>query len=372
VIVLTILSTLETSFVETPSVIKDYDYTWIDHIVEAGILPGQKNKNIPDKMYYQMSAEGPAKNKQLLTMLWLLFNYFWVIEFIHYCSFSTFAGATASWYFADRVPKTGRKKRGSKVGELSKWPLLAASWRVFRYHMGTIAVTALIIALIKIIRVIVLYIESQCTNKENKLQKIVFCMIHCFLKCLQCCCDKINKNALIWTAVHGSNFCVSACSSFHLIFNNMIRTAALHGVTKIIYLMGEVSVALTCAAVTILYLGSMTPYTEIVSSPILPGLSAFIIGGIIAKAFFGIFDSLIDTIFLCFLMDEKMNKDSGGKMHASRGLLNLINHKEHKKNSEAMADKHNKKMKLRNKDIGKAHKEDQDDNNEQPVSGEGE
>lgn len=70
-----------------------------------------------------------------------------------------------------------------------------------RYHLGTVAIASLIIAVIEFIRWTVRFIEAKTKGKDgqqNRLQKCVFCMIYCCLRCLECCMDKINKNALIW------------------------------------------------------------------------------------------------------------------------------------------------------------------------------
>jgi len=125
----------------------------------------------------------------------------------------------------------GRRVRGKEQGQLN-WPLWSSIKRTLRYHLGTVAVTSLIIAVIKFVRFVVHYIEKKCKgNPPNKLQKAVFCMIHCCLWWLECCLDKVNKNALIWCAIYGDNFFSSACSSFALIWRNLARVAALHVVT---------------------------------------------------------------------------------------------------------------------------------------------
>ena len=33
---------------------------------------------------------------------------------------------------------------------------------------------------------------------QNRVQRCLFCVVQCCLYCLECCMDKINKNALIW------------------------------------------------------------------------------------------------------------------------------------------------------------------------------
>jgi solute carrier family 44 protein 1 (choline transporter-like protein)/choline transporter-like protein 2/4/5 len=53
--------------------------------------------------------------------------------------------------------------------------------RATRYHLGTIALVSLIIAIIQTIRLIVKYIEDKLSGPEpNQVQRALFC-------CIQCC-----------------------------------------------------------------------------------------------------------------------------------------------------------------------------------------
>ena len=68
---------------------------------------------------------------------------------------------------------------------------------LFRYHTGSIAFGALIIAIIQIIRVGLEYLDAKLKGRENAVAKF-------FLKCLKCCfwclekfMKMINKNAYI-------------------------------------------------------------------------------------------------------------------------------------------------------------------------------
>lgn len=344
---LTVGSTMTHSTQPTPDAIKNYDYTWLSYVVETGILPNRPNPNIPDQMHSLSPPEGKEKRIVEVKFFWMLFNLFWVQEFIYYACFLTFAGACASWYFARRYntgPHRGHKIRGKEPDQLSKWPLTLAGYRVIRFHLGTVAVTSMIIAIIKTLRAIALYIEQQVSGENpNKLQKAIFCLIHYCLACVECCCDKVNKNALIWCAIFGSPFCTSACSSFKFIMANLIRTAALEGVTKIIYAMGEFTVGIGCAAFTFLYLGYVPPYPDYITSPYIPTVLAFLIGFFVARVFFGIFDSIVDTIFLCFLIDSKENK--AGNMRASKGLQKLVG--KYKSSSDEKGKKHVERQQTR-------------------------
>lgn len=83
-------------------------------------------------------------------------------------------------------------------------------------------------------RMVVRYLERQTVGKPpNPVQKALFCVIKCFLRCLECCLDKINKYSLSWTAVYGDGFCISVCSSFALVWRNLFRVAAVNTVLSL-------------------------------------------------------------------------------------------------------------------------------------------
>jgi choline transporter-like protein 2/4/5 len=64
-------------------------------------------------------------------------------------------------------------------------------------------------------------------------------------------------------------------------------------------------------------------YSTQVSSIVLPVLLVMILAYYAASIFLSIFDAAVDTIFICFLLDEEKNGNSG-RMLASRNLQDII------------------------------------------------
>jgi choline transporter-like protein 2/4/5 len=264
----------------------------------------------------------PVNVNNRYVSIYHLFHMFWVTQFFFYFGYLVFSGAAADWYFTG-TDSHGHKRRGMGTAELSHFPVFSSFCRSFRYHQGTIAIASFIIAVVKTIRAIVLYLEHQTKGEPpNQLQKALFCLLHCYLKCVECCLDKINKYALVWTAVYGDGFCVAACSSFALVWRNLFRVAALHTVSTIIFIMGKLTVALMTAGVVCLTLMYHPTYKNTISSPLLPSLVCFGIAYVIAGLFYIVLDSIIDTIFLCFLIDSEVN--GKGEMMATPALQKLV------------------------------------------------
>lgn len=113
-----------------------------------------------------------------------VFHGIWTIQFLVYFGYFVISGAVCSWYFT-LSDESGARKFGGTDG-MSRAPVTASVLRTLRYHLGTIAFASLIIAVVKFIRATVKYIELKTrTNPPNYLQKAVFCLIQCCLKCIE-------------------------------------------------------------------------------------------------------------------------------------------------------------------------------------------
>ena len=67
----------------------------------------------------------------------------------------------------------------------------------------------------------------------------------------------------------------------------------------------------------------MDLYKNDVSSPVLTAALVFLLSYMVASIFMVVYETAVDTIFLCFLIDEEQNKS--GQMLASKTLLAIIN-----------------------------------------------
>jgi len=259
----------------------------------------------------------------------------WVTQIFIYFTFMVVAGAVADWYFTPR--ENGDKKRGMGEDELSRCAVTKSCWRSARYHLGSIIFAAAIIAIIQFIRAVVHYIERQLNPGDkapNPIQKFLFRCLDCMLWCLECCLDKLNRNALVWVQVYGDAFCPSVCGSFMLIWANLFRVAVITFFSGIVTLLGKILIPVFSTAIMAMVLHYHDDYEDI-TSVWYPLIIIFIISLCVAQVFMTVYDTTIDTIFLCFLIDEKHNKSTGAMM-ADPNLREIV--QKYEKQSTELAD----------------------------------
>eukprot|EP00457_Paulinella_chromatophora_P002888 gb/GEZN01002893.1/.p1 GENE.gb/GEZN01002893.1/~~gb/GEZN01002893.1/.p1 ORF type:complete len:720 (+),score=43.70 gb/GEZN01002893.1/:64-2223(+) len=295
----------------------DFEFKRLNNATLKGI-PNINNRyhgNYTDLIWNQKLQNAFAVN---------FFHLLWVVQFIIYFTYLVFAGAVAEWYFSVR-DSAGNKQRGESPNNLSHTPCKASFARTCRFHLGSVAFGSLIIATIQFLRACVHYVESKVKSQTNQFQKAVFCMLKCCLYCIQCCCDKISRNGFVWIAIWGDDFTTAACCAFKLVWANLVRIAALNLVGEYLLLMGKFMCSVATAGIgafLLEYQYGSAPAGRL-SSIMMPTFVCFVIGYMVVSFFMALFEVTIDTIFLCFLIDEKCNKGTGN-MFASESLQKLV------------------------------------------------
>lgn len=269
--------------------------------------------------FYKYGATSQGTYMQIYN----LFGFFWGLFFLEALDQMVLAGAFASWYWVldkKNVPKT---------------PLLSSFYRVFRFHLGTLAFGSLIIAIIRMIRVMIEYIEEKLKeyHQDNPLVKCCLCFCKCCFYCLEKFMKFLNRNAYIMTAVYGKNFCWSAKEAFMLLFRNIARVFVLDKVTDFLLLLGKlVIVGGVGIASFFIFSGKLevdqVPQLNYYFVPIIIiTLSTYFI----ADIFFGVYEMGVDTLFLCFLEDIERNDGSEEKpYYMSKDLKKILGYMEDK------------------------------------------
>jgi choline transporter-like protein 2/4/5 len=192
-----------------------------------------------------------------------------------------------------------------------------------RFHLGTVAFGALIIAIVQFIRLVVGYIQKKLEQAgESKVKKIIMCLVQCCLWCLEKCVKFISKNAYIYTALKGTSFCWSAFKSFFLILNNLAGFGITSLLTMLLLLMGKLAVVVVSCYFCYLWLNYDPVLSVKVASDILPVITTGLIAFFVSTAFFEIVGNTMDTVLLNYCVDLQ-RQDTGKVMAADDKLGNV-------------------------------------------------
>ena len=205
------------------------------------------------------------------------------------------------------------------------------------YHVGSVAFGSLLIAICKIVRFLITYIDrkikSATGNKCNGLIIFLTCCCKCCLWCLEKFLKFLNRNAYIMVAIYGKNFCSSAKDAMQLMISNPLRALVLNGVTDFVLFLGRL---LITAAIGVLgfYFFSKNLYIDpkyaYVFAPTLhyywvPLITVIIGTFFISKTFFTVYEMAVDTLFLCAMKDLDVHDGTWEKPYfMSVKLLKLL------------------------------------------------
>ncbi|XP_062332454.1 choline transporter-like protein 1 isoform X2 [Osmerus eperlanus] len=233
----------------------------------------------------------------------------WISEFILACQQMTVAGAVVTYYFT-------RDK-----GRLPVTPILSSVLRLVRYHLGTVAKGSFIITLVKIPRLLLMYIHNQLKGKENACARCMLKTCICCLWCLEKCLNYLNQNAYAATAINSTSFCTSARDAFVILVENALRVAAINAVGDFVLFLGKVLIVTSTAFAGVLLLNYQRDYAEWVLPLIIVCLFSFLV----AHCFLSIFEIVVDVLFLCFAIDTKYNDGTPGReFYMDKALMEFV------------------------------------------------
>jgi len=232
---------------------------------------------------------------------------YWIVQFLLAVEEFLVASCVTIWYLHEQ------KYPGSELGESFK--------RLFRYHLGSIALGSLIVALIQIFRAVMDYIRYRAVGEDgetNGCLEYTFKCIDCICCCFEKCVKYINKNAYIEIAIWGDSFCGSACKALNTMSSNLLFLATFNGMGYLICMIIKLTVAGACAFVGYLAFEEVEA-NEVASSAVVVIFIA-LFSYVIADAFTDVYDTAADAMLLLFLEDLKANKTAAA-MYAPKDLI---------------------------------------------------
>jgi len=226
---------------------------------------------------------------------YIFFSFLWTNALMIAAGQFIIAAAVGIWFFT----KHSEKRTTYKVGKAVKW--------FFRYHFGSAAFGAFILAVVQFIRYLMMYFEQQAKVQKNKVMEIALKVGQCLIACLERCIKFLNKNAYIQVALKGTNFCRSAMNAFSLIIRNIIRFGIVAGLSCITENIGIMCITIATTTLGYLIVKGLHPD----SNPVVPCILFIFVGYIVAKLYMAVFLMAVDCSLQCYIMVEETGGEPG-------------------------------------------------------------
>ncbi|GAB1859117.1 Choline transporter-like protein [Camponotus japonicus] len=229
-------------------------------------------------------------------MWWVyLIGLIWASEFIVGCQAMVISGSVAHWYF-----------RGK---DASTYPVCSSIGNLACYHLGSVACGSFLITIFKLPRLILTYLHT----KFEKTKETSPCS-QCGLKCCICCfycLEKfiryMNHNAYTVVAIEGTHFCDAAKTAFTTLVSNALQIAVINGFGDFILFLGKCFVTATTGSVALLLM-RQDPKLHFYAIPI---FIVCVFSFFIAHCIISLYETVIDTLFLCVCEDKNLNGENG-------------------------------------------------------------
>ncbi|KAJ1173377.1 hypothetical protein NDU88_005213 [Pleurodeles waltl] len=233
----------------------------------------------------------------------------WTSEFILACQQMVIARTVVSLYF-------NRAKDNP-----APHPILNSLSVLFCYHQGTVVKGSFLLTLVRVPRIIFMGLLNLLKEKGN-------CCTRCISKCCSCClwCLErlllhLNQDAYIATAINGTNFCTSAKDACSILSKSSISVASLNCFGDCLIFLGKVFVV--CFTV---FGGLMAfNYHRELHVWVIPLLLVAFFAYLVAHSFLSVFEMVVDSLFLCYIIDIETNDGSTEKPYfMDEGLMTLV------------------------------------------------
>lgn len=228
------------------------------------------------------------------------------------------AAAFASYYWAFRKPQ-----------DVPFFAVLNGLWITVRYHLGSVAFGSLILTIVRVIRIVLEYIDEKLKKYDNEFTRCLMRCCKCCFWCLEKFLKFLNKNAYIMIAIYGKNFCSSAKEAFKLLMRNVVRVVVLDKVTDLLLFVGKLVIVGLVAVPTFWVFSrkvdALNHHLPELNYYMLPVLTISVGAYIIASSFFSVYSMAVDTLFLCFLEDCERHDGSEEKpYYMSKELMKIL------------------------------------------------
>ena len=151
--------------------------------------------------------------------------------------------------------------------------------------------------------------RKQLKKKQGnkRLVKIVVAVMECLISGIEYCLKYISTQAYIFTAIHGLGFWPACVRLFKLLSDNPLRVGVAQVLGRIVVALGRNFVVLFTVGITFALATYVEPFKSQNESPFLALFMVFAISYLMCVIVFEIFGMGMDTLIVCFILDEEMN-----------------------------------------------------------------
>merc|ERR1712113_52101 len=132
-----------------------------------------------------------------------------------------------------------------------------------QYHFGTMAVGSFILAAIRMIRFLMMYLErkTRTAQQNSSCVRNLFKVIHCMLFLFDRCLKYLARQAYIMVAMYGYSFCKASIMAVMLITSNILQVAAVNAINRYVMLLGKLVVVVSCVIAGYMWI-TYSPYFQ--------------------------------------------------------------------------------------------------------------
>eukprot|EP01062_Namystynia_karyoxenos_P029429 TRINITY_DN22114_c0_g1_i1.p1 TRINITY_DN22114_c0_g1~~TRINITY_DN22114_c0_g1_i1.p1 ORF type:complete len:757 (+),score=204.86 TRINITY_DN22114_c0_g1_i1:78-2348(+) len=237
-----------------------------------------------------------------------VFIFFWVFNFVSGCAYMSLAMMFSDWYFSANQPPDEKEVEKKGIG------VTQGLYRVVRYHLGTVAMGSLLIAIINFIRYLFNRLYDNIRD-GGMLMSVVACCVNCLLGCIERLVRYLSQMAYIITAIHSYSFCRSMGRILTVVMRNLGEVAVVSYVSDLVLVLVRV-LAASCAVL----LARALAYSALIVDPskvstmLVPCLLVFAIVYILGAPFVSVYGTAIDCLFVCYIEDVDAMRSAGDKV----------------------------------------------------------
>nr|XP_026646295.1 choline transporter-like protein 3 isoform X1 [Zonotrichia albicollis] len=259
----------------------------------------------------QATSGGQVEYRALSGICYMAWYHFvgliWTSEFILACQQMVIAGAVVTCYF-------NRNKNNPPPH-----PVLSSISVLFCYHLGTAVKGSFLITLLRIPRIVLLYLCNILNQKKNA--KHLFDCCSCWVCFPKSCLRYFNQHAYTTTAINGTNFCTSAKDAACILARNSAKLASISCFGDFLLFLGKVFVV--CFTV---FGGLMAfNYHRQLQAWVVPLLLVGFFAYLMSHSLLSVFEVTADAMFLCFAIDMETNDGTAEKPYfVDQELLTFV------------------------------------------------